>query len=379
MRPGGPVRGDSLPAMPTATEPGPVHPAPVDSAPVHPASRPLEFLRRRLGWASCAAYAAAAVLPAPGLWLRHIHGLTVGADLRVGVNTTQILLASVLFTAALRSCPNALARMLRSPRILLVGLGLHLTAPLLIIPGIALALRCSPDADGGSGMTAAMILTVAMPVAAGATVWSGGGRGDEPTILGLVIVSTLISPLTVPATVGALTPLLSTEYAHTLSAAARGAGSGFALTGVLLPCAVGIACRLVLPGSVTRAVLPTAALGAVLASLALTYVNASGAIGQFLTHPRPLLLAAGACTAAAVCGLSFAWGRLAVHALRLETRAGTSVTLACGMSNSSAGAVLITTAMPDRPQLLLPVLAYSLLQKLAANRVMRARTTRAAA
>ncbi|MGG8406467.1 hypothetical protein ACM614_07470 [Streptomyces sp. 12297] len=46
-----------------------------------------------------------------------------------------------------------------------------------------------------------------------------------------------------------------------------------------------------------------------------------------------------------------------------------SVTLACGMSNSSASAVLITTAMPDRPQILLPVLAFSLLQKLAANRI----------
>ncbi|WP_326739891.1 hypothetical protein [Streptomyces sp. NBC_01022] len=182
--------------------------------PVHPVSWPLQFLRRRLGWASCAAYAAAAVLPAPGLWLRRTYSLSVGADLSVGLNTAQILLATVLFTAGLRSCPHALARILRRPRILLAGLALHLTAPLLIIPGIALALRCSPDSDGGSGMVAAMILTVAMPVAAGATVWSGGGRGDESTMLGLVLASTLVSPLTVPATVGALTPC-SVRTTHT--------------------------------------------------------------------------------------------------------------------------------------------------------------------
>lgn len=198
-------------------------------------------------------------------------------------------------------------------------------------------------------------------------------------MLGLVLVSTLISPLTVPATVGTLAPLLSADYAHTLAVAVQNVGNGFALTGVLLPCAAGIVCRLLLPGPVSRAVLPTAALGVLLASLALTYVNASGAIGQFLTHPRPLLLVAGAGTASAVCGLSFAWGRLAVRILRLEARAGTSVTLACGMSNSSAGAVLISTAMPDRPQILLPVLAYSLLQKLLANRFTRARTAGAAA
>ncbi|WP_406457866.1 sodium-dependent transporter [Streptomyces sp. NBC_00876] len=346
---------------------------------VHPTLRPLEFLRRRLGWASCAAYAAAAVLPAPGLWLRRIHSVSVGTNLSVGVNTAQILLATVLFTAGLRSCPHALARILRRPRILLAGLALHLTAPLLIIPGIAIALRCSPDSDGGSGMTAAMILTVVMPVAAGATVWSGGGRGDESTMLGLVLVSTLISPITVPATVSALTPLLSPDYAHTLASAVQDVGRSFALTGVLLPCVAGIVCRLLLPGPTSRAVLPIAALGALLASLALTYINASGAIGQFLSHPRPLLLVAGAGTASVVCGLAFTWGRLAVRVLRLEARAGTSVTLACGMSNSSAGAVLITTAMPDRPQILLPVLAYSLLQKLLANHFTRARAAGTAA
>ncbi|MGQ4354449.1 bile acid:sodium symporter family protein [Streptomyces drozdowiczii] len=345
--------------------------------PVHQASWPLQFLRRHLGWASCGAYATAALLPAPGLWLRRTHGLFVGVDLMVSLNTAQILLAAVLFTAGLRSCPRALARMLRRPRILLAGLALHLTAPLLIIPGIALALRCSPDSDGGSGMIAAMILTVAMPVAAGATVWSGGGRGDESTMLGLVLVSTLISPLTIPATARALTPLLSADYAHALASAVRNEGRGFALTGVLLPCAAGIALRLILPGCVSRAVLPTAALGALLASLGLTYINASGAIGQFLTHPRPLLLVAAAGTASVVCGLSFGCGRLAVRILRMEARAGTSVTLACGMSNSSAGAVLITTSMPDRPQILLPVLTYSLLQKVMANRVTQARTPRA--
>jgi BASS family bile acid:Na+ symporter len=51
--------------------------------------------------------------------------------------------------------------------------------PLLIVPG-ALALRLPPDHDGGSGMISAAILVVAMPVAAGATVWATKGDGDSP-------------------------------------------------------------------------------------------------------------------------------------------------------------------------------------------------------
>ncbi|GGY13589.1 hypothetical protein GCM10010510_69540 [Streptomyces anandii JCM 4720] len=50
-----------------------------------------------------------------------------------------------------------------------------------------------------------------------------------------------------------------------------------------------------------------------------------------------------------------------------------ALTLACGMKNSSASAVLITAVHPDKPHLLLRVLAYGLLQKTAANRVVRAR------
>ncbi|MEU9443292.1 hypothetical protein AB0D42_20745 [Streptomyces sp. NPDC048304] len=61
-----------------------------------------------------------------------------------------------------------------------------------------------------------------------------------------MIASTLVSPLTVPAVVGLLTPLLSTGYADVLGAAGPAVNGGFAFTGVVLPCAAGIAARLLL-------------------------------------------------------------------------------------------------------------------------------------
>lgn len=115
-------------------------------------------------------------------------------------------------------------------------------------------------------------------------------------------------------------------------------------------------------------------------SLVLTYVNASGALGSVLTRPRPLLYAAALGVAALVCLLSYLLGRVAARALRLEAGTASSLTLACGMNNSSASAVLITASLPDKPHLLLPVLAYGLLQKTAANRIVtRLRPAHAAA
>lgn len=335
---------------------------------IPPVPHLLALLRRHLGRAVALTYVAAAVLPAPGLWLRHPHPTGIA---ELTLRTPQLLLALVLFGAGLQVPLRELRLLVRRPAALLAGLALHILVPLLIVPGVALALRLSPDHDGGSGMVAAMILVVAMPVAAGATVWTAKGDGDQPTAVGLVLASTLVSPLTVPLTLAALCPLLRGDYAGRLAVAAHSAGNAFALTSVVLPCAAGILCRLALPQRALTGLAGIAVPAALPASLLLTYVNASGVLGPFLRHPRPVLLLAALGVAATVCGLSFTLGRAAARALRLDARAGASVTLACGMNNSSASAVLITTTLPDRPHILLPVLAYGLFQKVAAGRVVR--------
>ncbi|MFF1395851.1 sodium-dependent transporter [Streptomyces sp. NPDC058287] len=336
-----------------------------------------DWLRRRLGRGVVLSYAAALLLPGPGLWLRRAHPLPLGASGHLTLTTAPLLLSLVLFSAGLQVPLRALGTLLRCPIPLLAGLVLHLAIPLLAIPAVAFLLRRTPDTDGGSGLVTAMILIVAMPVAAGATVWTGKGGGDQPTMVGLVLASTLLSPLTIPLVTGPLVPLLGGGYADALTRALHADGGGFALVGVVLPCTAGIVCRLALPAPWLRRVLGVGVPVALVGSFLLTYVNACGAFGSFLAHPRPLLLAAALAVAASVCLLSFTVGRGAARLLGLDPPAASSLTLACGMNNSSASAVLITTTLPDKPHLLLPVLAYGLLQKTAAGRVVRGQRSRA--
>ncbi|MET7696425.1 sodium-dependent transporter [Streptomyces sp. NPDC005485] len=336
-----------------------------------PTDRATGWLRRRLGRAVVLSYVAALLLPGPGLWLRKDHAVPLGGGIGLPLSTAPLLLSLVLFSAGLQVPVRELGRLLRKPTALLAGLVLHLMIPLLVIPVVAFGLHHTPDSDGGSGLITAMILIVAMPVAAGATVWTGKGDGDQPTMVGLVLASTLLSPLTIPLVITTLVPLLDDGYADTLAMTGHTAHGGFALVTVVLPCAVGILFRLALPAAwlsrALRVIVPVALAG----SLVLTYVNASGALGSFLAHPRPLLFGAALVVAALVCLLSFVLGRTAARLLRLDAPASSSLTLACGMNNSSASAVLITTTLPDKPHLLLPVLAYGLLQKTAASRVAR--------
>ncbi|MFH8735764.1 MULTISPECIES: sodium-dependent transporter [unclassified Streptomyces] len=334
-------------------------------------------MRRRLGRGVVLSYAAALLLPGPGLWLRRAHSLPLGAADRLSLSTAPLLLSLVLFSAGLQVPVRTLGTLLRRPIALLAGLVLHLAIPLLAIPAVAFVLSRTPDTDGGSGLVTAMILIVAMPVAAGSTVWTGKGGGDQPTMVGLVLASTLLSPLTIPLVTSALVPLLGGGYADRLTRALHAGDGGFALVGVVLPCTAGILCRLALPAPWLRRVVGIGVPIALVGSLLLTYVNACGALGSFLAHPRPLLLAAALAVAAGVCLLSFMVGRGAARLLGLDAPAASSLTLACGMNNSSASAVLITTTLPDKPHLLLPVLAYGLLQKTAAGRVVRRQRLRA--
>ncbi|MGW4564372.1 hypothetical protein ACWEN3_18785 [Streptomyces sp. NPDC004561] len=139
-------------------------------------------------------------------------------------------------------------------------------------------------------MGTAMILIVAMTVAAGATVWTSKGNGDQPTMVGLVLASTLLSPITAPLVIQLLAPLLSGGYADSFAASVHTTGGGFAFVGVVLPCATGILVRLAQSTPLLGRALTTVVPAALVGSLVTTYVNASGALGSFVAQPRPLLL-----------------------------------------------------------------------------------------
>lgn len=78
-------------------------------------------------------------------------------------------LSLMLFAAGLQVPVRYLGHLLRAPTtLLLAGLALHLAIPR--VP--------RPVTDGRSGLITTMILIVTMPVAIGATAWTGRGDGD---------------------------------------------------------------------------------------------------------------------------------------------------------------------------------------------------------
>ncbi|GAA1360824.1 bile acid:sodium symporter family protein [Streptomyces beijiangensis] len=333
------------------------------------ARRALTLAQRRLTLTMLIAYAAAALVPAFGLAVRHarLGAVPVPGGHPMPVTLPSLLLAFVLFTASVQISARQLPALVRRPLPLLTGTVANTLVPLMLLPMMAVVLGLLPDSDGCSGLLTGMALIGAMPVAGGATVWGDRAGGNHSLVVGIVLASTLISPLTIPLTLHAASAVTSGHYSDDLTRMARTGGGAFAVAGVVAPCLAGLAVRTAFRGRGLDSAVPWLKLISLVAAVFLTYSNASGALGGFLRDPRPALLVASVVTAAGMCTASFAIGWGLARILRATHADTVAITFASGMNNSSASAVLAATRLPDYPQVLLPVLAYSLLQKLLAG------------
>ncbi|MFC1418020.1 bile acid:sodium symporter family protein [Streptacidiphilus cavernicola] len=315
-------------------------------------------------------YTLAAVLPGPGESLRAVP---LGRFGGVGFPLQAGLLALVVFNAGLTARSELLPTLLRRPGPLLLGIAVNALLPALLLAAGSVAAQGWHSQREAQSLLVGLALIGAMPVAAGATVYAQGGEGNATLTLGLVVGSTLLSPLTIPFGLHLGGFLTTGDYAADLHESARTAGSLFTTLTVVLPCALGLLTgRLVaLLGLELTPVLPAVRLFNLIVVITLSYTNACGALEPVVRRPDPDFLLLVVLAAAAMCGVSFLTGWVVAGRLRFGRPDAIALTYASGMNNSSAGAVLAATRIPDHPLVLLPILAYSMLQKVLAGSVHR--------
>ncbi|SEK79858.1 bile acid:sodium symporter family protein [Streptacidiphilus jiangxiensis] len=329
----------------------------------------VESAQRRLLWIMLLAYALAAGWPEPGLALRGVTPLQLAG---AAVPLQAGLLAVMVFNAGLTARAEALPGLLRHPRALLVGIAANALLPTVLLAVGAVAAQGWHSPHEAQSLLVGLALVGAMPVAAGATVFAQGSEGNATLTLGLVIGSTLLSPLTIPLGLHLGGFLASGPYAADLHAAAAHACSVLAVVTVVLPCAFGLGLGRLLrarhPALLTAA-LPSVRVVNLAVVVLLSYTNACGGLGQVVARPDPDFLLLVAVAAAAMCGGSFLTGWVLAGRLGLPRADAIALAYASGMNNSSAGAVVAVTRLPGNPAVLVPILAYSVLQKILASQL----------
>ncbi|MFJ7244312.1 bile acid:sodium symporter family protein [Kitasatospora sp. NPDC098652] len=316
-------------------------------------------------------YAVAGAFPAPGETLR---ALALRIPVSAAVLTVPMaLLAVMLFNAGLGVRIADLRVVASRPLRLALGIAANALLPLFLLPVVALCLRSWPDPAEAEGLVVGLLLVLAMPIAGGAASWGQNAGGNVPLVVAMVIGSTLLSPFTVPLGLDVAGRLVGPHGAGilddttTVDTVARTGAGMFALVSVVLPCLAGIVVRALLGEERVRRALPAVKSVNLVNILLLCYTNAAGALGQAVARPDPDLVVMALGISGAVCGLTFCCGRWLSRWTRCDRPDGISLTFATGMNNSSAAAVLAAGWFSHRPEVLLPILSYSLLQKIVAG------------
>jgi BASS family bile acid:Na+ symporter len=327
-------------------------------------------MHRRFLWLLLACYAAAALWPGLGLWLR---GLSLGQvevlGERLALSLPLALLAVLLANAGLGVRSGQLRGLLRAPAALAAGMAANWLLPLGGLCALAWGLRAWHNAEEAQCLLVGVALAAAMPVAGSSAAWSQRSDGDLSLSLGLVLGSTLLSPLATPVALHAAGLVTQGDYAEALRRLADSGTGGFLAAGVVLPVLLGLLGRRLLGEGRAAAAGPALKLTGSAVLLLLCYVNAAVSLPQAVADPDWDFLALLLAAVVAVCGGAFGAGWLLSRLLRADRARRAALTFGLGMNNNGTGLVLAGTALAAYPRVMLPLILYNLAQHLIAGAV----------
>jgi BASS family bile acid:Na+ symporter len=335
----------------------------------HPIARFSHFLHRNFIWFLLGSYLVAAVAPQAGLWIKDVSlgRFTVFGE-PVRVSLPMLLLALLLLNAGLGVQTAQLRHLLRRPWPLVAGLAANLLLPIAYIFAVSQGMRIWHNPDEVQNILVGLALVASMPIAGSSTAWSQNANGDLTLSLGLVLFSTLLSPLTTPFALHSVGLMTTGDYSEDLhELAASGATGGFLAVCVILPSLLGILIRGGAGAERVEQAKPALKLLNSLNLLVLNYSNASVSLPESIANPDPDFVVAILVVVCGLCALAFSAGWFLARLFRLESTQRTSLMFGLGMNNNGTGLVLATMALADHPRVMLPIIFYNLVQHLAAG------------
>ena len=327
-----------------------------------------EFLHRHFLWLLVGAYLLAGTAPHAGGWLSGLAGTDRVFGYAVRVSAPAAMLGALLFAAGFAVKGEHLRGAFRRPLALGVGLAASAAVPVLVLVAAAPLLALWHDPAEARDLLVGLAVVAAMPVAGSSAGWSRAADGDCALSLGLVLLSTLLSPLTTPLAFGAAGALAPGDAGGVLDRlAGAGGAAAFLAAWVILPMALGLATRWAVGAARADAAGPRAKVATSIVLLVLCYANASACLPGVIAAPDWDFLALVGVAAGATCGVAFAAGFAAARSVRADPARRAALVFGVGMANNGAGLALAAGALAGCPMALLPVVAVNLVQHLAAG------------
>lgn len=328
------------------------------------------FLHKRLLQLILLSYGLAAVLPGPGLWLKEVNLLElVHLGGPIAATTPKLLLWLLLFNAGMRARTDRIGRLGRRPGMILAGLAANMIVPLAFLALMVPALGVWHNPNEAAVVLVGLALVSSMPIAGSSTGWAQAADGDMALSLGLVLGSTLLSPLTTPALLRTLGAIAPSHYGEELQRLADSDTGAFLFAWVLIPSVLGMAARAVMGEDHTQRVERRLKIVAPVTLLILCYANASSCLPQALAKPDWDFLGIIMAFVAGLCTLTFAAGHVIGRLAGADRAQRVALMFGLGMNNNGTGLVLASLTMGSQPLVMLPIIVYNLVQHLVAGGV----------
>lgn len=324
------------------------------------------FIHRYFLGMIVASYAVATLMPGFGLWLR---GVRFGAAGGLEWSLPSLMLASLLFNAGLGVKTRELRHLLRNPGMVLGGVCGNLLMPLAFIAALSAALSLWHNPEEVQQILVGLALVASMPIAGASTAWAQNANGNLALSLGLVLSTTLLSPLLTPLALHAVGFVTRGDYSDDLHELASEGVVGFLGAWVILPSLLGILLHGLVGEHRLAPVKPFLKLVNFGVLLLLNYSNAALTLPGALSEPDFDFLAVILVIVVALCAATFAAGYWLGRVFRAERGDRVSLMFGLGMSNNGTGLVLASLALADHPGVMLPVIFYNLAQHLVASTV----------
>lgn len=329
-----------------------------------------QFIHHHLLWFLISAYAIAAVFPTAGLWIRSVSfGDIVVFQTKAHVSLLLVLLATLMFNAGLGVKTSHLKALVKKAWILVAGLTGNLVIPIVYIFCVSLLLQFWHNPDEAQHILVGLALVAAMPIAGASTAWAQNSNGNLALSLGLVLFSTLLSPIITPMALHVFGEMASEEYETVLHHLADYGSGAFLGMWVVLPSLLGLSVRLIVPERRLSAGMPYLKVINSLVLLVLNYSNASVSLPQAIADRDVDFLVVTLVITTGLCLTAFATAYWLSCLFKTDQAERVSLMYGLGMNNNGTGLVLASLALSSFPRVMVPIIFYNLVQHLVAGSV----------
>jgi len=324
------------------------------------------------------AYVIAVVLPVPGLWIRNISfGEITIYQQKINISLLMVMLAILMFNAGLGLNIAHIKKYFEKKYILLAGLVANITIPIIYIFGVTVLMRLWYEPVEAQHILVGLALVAAMPIAGGSTAWAQNANGNLALSLGLVLFSTILSPIITPVMFNIFGEMASEEFENVLQGLAVYGSGVFLGLWVVLPSLLGIAARLIVAEDWIIGGMPYLKLINSIVLLLLNYSNAAVSLPQAIADRDYDFLVITLVISAGLCLTLFAAGYGMSRFYKLDRTERVSLMFGLGMNNNGTGLVLASLALPFYPNIMVPIIFYNLAQHIAAGTVNEVMNRRA--